>query len=166
MGTRTEPISRNTAFGSRKPRPFGLTRNPLSFLIRSIVPMKIVSFESGIRRGVEFFSSYFAGGRRDQRFALSPLERQPRKRREPMKRDYDLGKLRKRPGKVRIDPDAAKTPISIRLDGAVLADLRSEAERLGIPYQTLISSVLHRYVQGELVDPKAIDLGRIAERAS
>jgi predicted DNA binding CopG/RHH family protein len=83
-----------------------------------------------------------------------------------MKKEYDLGKLRKRPGKVKTDPDAAKTPISIRLDGTVLADLRSEADRLGIPYQTLISSVLYRYVQGELVDPKAIDLGRIIAKAS
>jgi predicted DNA binding CopG/RHH family protein len=83
-----------------------------------------------------------------------------------MKKEYDLGRLKKRPGKVKIDPDAAKTPISIRLDGTVLADLRSEADRLGIPYQTLISSVLYRYVQGELVDPKAIDLGRIIAKAS
>ena len=83
-----------------------------------------------------------------------------------MKREYNLGKLKKRPGKVKTDPDAAKTPISIRLDGTVLSDLRSEADRLGIPYQTLISSVLYRYVRGELVDPKAIDLGRIISKAS
>jgi len=83
-----------------------------------------------------------------------------------MKREYDLAKLKRRPGKVKVDQDAAKTPVSIRLDGTVLADLRSEAERLGIPYQTLIGSVLHRYVKGELVDPKAIDLGRLAAKAS
>ncbi|MBN1571273.1 MAG: hypothetical protein JXA73_25790 [Acidobacteria bacterium] len=83
-----------------------------------------------------------------------------------MKKEYDLGKLRKRSGKVKVDPDAAKTPISIRLDGAVLADLRSEAERLGIPYQTLISSVLHRHITGELVDPKAINLSRNIAKAS
>ena len=83
-----------------------------------------------------------------------------------MKKEYSLGKLKKRPGKVKIDLDAAKIPISIRLDGAVLAQLRSEAERLGIPYQTMISSVLHRYVHGELVDPKAIDLRRIIAKAS
>jgi predicted DNA binding CopG/RHH family protein len=83
-----------------------------------------------------------------------------------MKREYNLGKLRKRPGKVKTDPNATKTPISIRLDGTVLSDLRSEADRLGIPYQTLISSVLYRYVQGELVDPKAIDLGRIIAKTS
>lgn len=83
-----------------------------------------------------------------------------------MKKEYDLSKLKKRPGKIKVDADAAKIPISIRLDGAVLADLRSEAERLGIPYQTLISSVLHRYIKGELVDPKAIDLSRIVAKAS
>ena len=83
-----------------------------------------------------------------------------------MKREYNLSKLKKRAGKVKVDPDAAKTPISIRLDGAVLADLRSEAERLGIPYQTLIGSILHRYIKGELVDPKAIDLSRIVAKAS
>ncbi len=83
-----------------------------------------------------------------------------------MKKEYNLGRLRKRPGKVKTDPDSAKTPISIRLDGGVLADLRSEAERLGIPYQTLISSVLHRYVKGELLDPRAIDLGRLVAKAS
>ena len=82
-----------------------------------------------------------------------------------MKKEYSLGKLKKRPGKAKIDLDAAKIPISIRLDGSVLAELRSEAERLGIPYQTMISSVLHRYVQGELVDPKAIDLRRIIAKA-
>jgi hypothetical protein len=37
---------------------------------------------------------------------------------------------------------------------------------MGMPYQTLISSILHRYVRGELVDPKAIDLGRLVAKAS
>jgi hypothetical protein len=36
------------------------------------------------------------------------------------------------------DPERAKIPISIRLDGSVLATLKTEAERLGIPYQTYI----------------------------
>ncbi len=83
-----------------------------------------------------------------------------------MKKEYDLSKLRKRPGKVKTNSSAAKTPISIRVDGSVLADLRSEAERLGIPYQSLIGSVLHRYVRGDLVDPKSLDLRRIVKRAS
>jgi len=83
-----------------------------------------------------------------------------------MKKEYDLTKLKKRPGKVKSDPEAAKTPISIRLDGSVLADLRSEAERLGIPYQTFIGSILHRYANQQLVDRKAIDLEKLLRKAS
>lgn len=83
-----------------------------------------------------------------------------------MKKEYDLKKLKKRPGKVTSDADAAKVPISIRLDGAVLADLRSEAERLGIPYQTFIGSLLHRYVHGDLIDRKAVNLDDLLKRAS
>jgi predicted DNA binding CopG/RHH family protein len=71
-----------------------------------------------------------------------------------MKKEYDLNKLKRRPGKVKSDPEAAKTPISIRLDGNVLATLKTEAERLGIPYQTFIGSLLYRYSTGELVDKK------------
>jgi predicted DNA binding CopG/RHH family protein len=78
-----------------------------------------------------------------------------------MKKEYDLNKLKKRPGKVKTDPEASKIAISIRLDGSVLSDLRSEAERLGIPYQTFIGSILHRYVCGELLDRKEINLKRL-----
>lgn len=71
-----------------------------------------------------------------------------------MKDKYDLSKLKKRPGKVKVDPEASKTMISIRLDGNDLGDVKREAVRLGIPYQTLISSILHRFITGELIDKK------------
>lgn len=77
-----------------------------------------------------------------------------------MKKEYDLKKLKKREGAVKVDPNAAKVAISIRLDGAVLAQLRTEAERLGIPYQTFIGSLLHRYTSGELLDRKTIELAK------
>ncbi len=73
-----------------------------------------------------------------------------------MKKEYDLKKLKRRPGKVKSSADAAKVPISIRLDGGLLSVLKTEAERLGIPYQTLIGSLLHRYAHGELVDKKTV----------
>ena len=73
-----------------------------------------------------------------------------------MKKEYDLNKLKKRPRKVKIDPDSAKVPVSLRIDGSDLADLRTEAQRLGVPYQTLIGSILHRFVIGDLVDSKSI----------
>jgi hypothetical protein len=40
----------------------------------------------------------------------------------------------------------------------VLAALKTEAARHGIPYQTYIGSVLYRFAQGELIDRKTIDL--------
>lgn len=83
-----------------------------------------------------------------------------------MKKEYDLKKLKKRSGPVKADADAAKTPVSLRLDGADLSDIRTEAARLGIPYQTLISSILHRYVTGELVDRHSPDLKKLFKGVS
>ena len=83
-----------------------------------------------------------------------------------MKKEYNLKKLKKRPGNAKVDSAAAKVPISIRLDGAELADLRTEAERLGLPYQTLISSILHRYVSGELIDRSSPDLKKLLKIVS
>lgn len=71
-----------------------------------------------------------------------------------MKKEYDIKAMKKRPGPVKTYESADKVAISIRLDAIVLADLKNEADRLGLPYQTLINSVLHRFVTGELVDAK------------
>jgi predicted DNA binding CopG/RHH family protein len=83
-----------------------------------------------------------------------------------MKKEYNLRKLKKRPGRVKVNSEAAKTPISIRLDGSVLAEIRTEADRLGIPYQSFVGSILHRYVTGELVDLKSVNIDRLIKRAS
>jgi predicted DNA binding CopG/RHH family protein len=69
-----------------------------------------------------------------------------------MKKEYDFSKAKKRSERVKIDPNAAKLPTSIRLDGSILAWYKAEAQRQGIPYQTLIGSVLHRFAMFELVD--------------
>lgn len=75
-----------------------------------------------------------------------------------MKKEYDLKKLKKRFKKVQSDPKALKIPISLRIDGSVLVDLKTEAHRLGTPYQTLIGSILHRYINGELIDRKSKEI--------
>ena len=75
-----------------------------------------------------------------------------------MKKEYDLKKLKRRPGKPKVDKEAAKVPISLRLDGSILAALKSEAKHLGIPYQTHIGSVLRQYANGDLIQKKAVDL--------
>ena len=81
-----------------------------------------------------------------------------------MRKEYDLRKLKKRNGAVKMDARAAKCPISIRIDGSILASLKTEAARLGMPYQTFIGSLLHRYVNGELIDKQVVrsaEKGRI-----
>lgn len=71
-----------------------------------------------------------------------------------MKKSYNLKELKKRPVKVKVDPEATRVMISLKIDANNLAEIKNEAERLGMPYQTLINSILHRYAIGELVDKR------------
>jgi predicted DNA binding CopG/RHH family protein len=56
--------------------------------------------------------------------------------------------------------DAAKNTIqkdariNIRLSSKDLGDVRVIAAREGIPYQTLLSSIIHKYVSGSLTERK------------
>ena len=49
-----------------------------------------------------------------------------------------------------------KKNISLRVNNQDLNLLKVRAEREGIPYQTLISSILHKFVTEQLVDQKNI----------
>ncbi|MFP4038007.1 MAG: CopG family antitoxin [Desulfobacteraceae bacterium] len=42
--------------------------------------------------------------------------------------------------------------INIRISSMVLDELQARAAEDGIPYQTLISSILHRFVTGKLIE--------------
>ena len=42
--------------------------------------------------------------------------------------------------------------VNIRISEKDLLDLQKRAMRQGIPYQTLISSVLHKYVNGRFIE--------------
>ena len=46
--------------------------------------------------------------------------------------------------------------INIRISAHTLEKVRQRAAEEGIPYQTLISSVIHKYITGKLVDEKAV----------
>jgi predicted DNA binding CopG/RHH family protein len=46
--------------------------------------------------------------------------------------------------------------INIRISELDLAGLKRTAQEEGVPYQTLISSVLHKYLSGRLVDEKYV----------
>lgn len=53
--------------------------------------------------------------------------------------------------------------INIRISSRDLSSLQRKANRYGMPYQTLISSVLHRYVSGDM-DPIDSDAGVVNEK--
>jgi predicted DNA binding CopG/RHH family protein len=46
--------------------------------------------------------------------------------------------------------------INIRLSQETLAELKRRSAKEGLPYQTLISSVLHKFVTDQLVDEDAV----------
>lgn len=46
--------------------------------------------------------------------------------------------------------------INIRIAESVLEELKRRSQEEGLPYQTLISSILHKYVTDRLVDEEAI----------
>lgn len=45
--------------------------------------------------------------------------------------------------------------VNIRLSAAVLMDIQARAYEEGVPYQTLIASVLHKYVSGRLQEKRS-----------
>ena len=45
-----------------------------------------------------------------------------------------------------------QTKMNIRIDRDELEKIRAQAQKQGLKYQTLIKSVLHKYVTGQLVD--------------
>lgn len=76
-----------------------------------------------------------------------------------MKKNYDLKKLKKKENRVIAKEDINKTLLSLRLNTNDLIDIKTEAERMGLPYQTLIGSILHRYISGELIDKRSFAKG-------
>ena len=73
-------------------------------------------------------------------------------------RGYESGKLKPSAGKAelqRLRAAARATAIkdkrvNIRLSSVDLLDIQAKALEEGMPYQTLIASVLHKYVTGKL----------------
>lgn len=58
-----------------------------------------------------------------------------------------------------VDPNAVKTPAKVRIttyiDSDILASLKSEAERLRLPYQTLLNSQLRRAIEPDSSEKKS-----------
>lgn len=55
-----------------------------------------------------------------------------------------------------IDKANEKKSISLRLKSNDLEQLKRKADLEGLPYQTLLSSIVHKFVTDQLVDPKSI----------
>ncbi len=75
--------------------------------------------------------------------------------------EYDRGELRssvRGPEDLRRFQSAARATLAknrrlnIRLSSPVLESLQARAAAEGLPYQTLISSVLHKFVTGRLIE--------------
>lgn len=52
--------------------------------------------------------------------------------------------------------EKARKSITLRIPNADLEAIKSKAESLGLPYQTLIASVLHRYAVGSIEVKEAL----------
>lgn len=55
-----------------------------------------------------------------------------------------------------IDKANEKKSISLRLKVNDLEQLKLRADREGLPYQTLLSSIIHKFVTDQLVDKRSI----------
>jgi len=55
-----------------------------------------------------------------------------------------------------IDKENEKKSISLRLRKYDLEKLKERAHREGIPYQTLLSSIVHKFITDQLIDKRSI----------
>lgn len=70
-------------------------------------------------------------------------------------KEFEDGKYREIKGKNKIFQKMAtetKDRINLRIDPKVKAKFIKKSEAEGIPYQTLINSVLKKYIDGKLID--------------
>ena len=55
-----------------------------------------------------------------------------------------------------LEKSAGRKTITLRLNNNDLEQIKSIANTEGIPYQTLISSILHKYINDRFVDKKEV----------
>ena len=60
-----------------------------------------------------------------------------------------------------IEKARRKKSITLRIPENVLEKIKKEAEKEGIPYQTFITSILHKYITNQLIEEKYIELSLI-----
>ncbi len=50
--------------------------------------------------------------------------------------------------------------VNIRISSRDLEDIQARAAEEGIPYQTLMASILHKFVTGRFIEPASIPISR------
>ena len=92
---------------------------------------------------------------------------------ERLLRDYEAGELvSAAPTKAELKKyrDAARATlaknrrVNIRLSSSVLTGIQARAMEEGLPYQTLIASILHKYVTGRLAEQQVPSAPRPVRR--
>jgi predicted DNA binding CopG/RHH family protein len=76
-------------------------------------------------------------------------------------KDFEDGKYSEVKGKNKLFQKLAsetKDRINLRIDPKVKAKFIKKSEEEGIPYQTLINSILKKYVDGKLIDSSYEDI--------
>ena len=84
---------------------------------------------------------------------LNSLEKDIEKNAEQYKKATK--KTRQRVKKI-ISKTNEKNRIILRLSNQILERIKQKAQEEGLPYQTLISSILHKYATDKLIDEKHI----------
>ena len=88
---------------------------------------------------------------------------------EQLLQDYEAGRLKPVPltrAEIRKYQEAARATlakdrrVNVRMSTALLFDLKARAAEEGLPYQTLIASVLHKFVTGRLVEQPRVSGAR------
>ena len=72
-----------------------------------------------------------------------------------MKKEYDLKKM-KWQKREPLDPSTTKLSITARLDMDIVSWLKKEADKKGLPYQTLMNSILKEVMHGTLLSEQTL----------
>lgn len=72
-----------------------------------------------------------------------------------MKKEYDLKKM-KWQKREPLDPSTTKLSITARLDMDTVSWLKKEADKKGLPYQTLMNSLLKEVMHGTLLSEQTL----------
>jgi predicted DNA binding CopG/RHH family protein len=84
---------------------------------------------------------------REEKALMQDVEKvDTRKLQRPLKKEQDQ---LKRAARRHVDKESK---MNIRIDPYELGKLKAKAEMEGLKYQTLIKSVLHKYITGQLVE--------------